>query len=167
MDGFLNQKSVDLIKLISKKEDVKVVVNTYKPYTSVPCSLTIDSKRDAFMMKIVNQTKENYDSQQRTAIACMGKKKSAAILQKLLGMGVAREQIVYLHGEDTTFDSYERSLGFQYHLEYKTAVLPNISQVMSDKLILLYTSTITSGVDIQQPFKNTFAWVSKRSVDAM
>ena len=97
----------------------------------------------------------------------MGKKKSAAILQKLLDMGVAREQIVYLHGEDNTFDSYERSLGFQYHLEYKNAVLPNISQVMSDKLILLYTSTITSGVDIQQPFKNTFAWLSKRSVDAM
>jgi len=29
MDGFLTQKSVDLIKLISKKEDVKVIVNTY------------------------------------------------------------------------------------------------------------------------------------------
>jgi hypothetical protein len=39
----------------------------------------------------------------------MGKKKSALILQKLLDMGVDRSQIVYLHGEDTNHDAFERS----------------------------------------------------------
>jgi hypothetical protein len=49
----------------------------------------------------------------------MGKKKSAAILAKLVSMGCDRSQIVYIHGENEASDLYERSLGYQFHSNYK------------------------------------------------
>ena len=41
MDGFLQQSTVDLIKMIRGSDDVTVHQNTFRPYEGMECELSI------------------------------------------------------------------------------------------------------------------------------
>lgn len=144
MDGFLQNVSVELFNHITQNEQHVVQQNMYQPFSDHTATVTISSKHNDNIKTIFQRVDQTFKAGGKSCCFITSNAQSEQ-LELLLLQDNPNIKVKRYHGDQTKLDGNGK-----FHVDNKRADMQSINTVAQECDVLIYTSTITAGISIDQ-----------------
>jgi hypothetical protein len=162
MDGFLQQSSVALFNHVTGNEHFVTQQNMTQPFADHTATVTISSKHNDNLKTIFQRVDQTFKSGGKSCCFVTSNAQSEQ-LELLLQQQCTGIKVKRYHGDSTKLD--ENGL---FHADNKRRDMEDINAIAAACDVLIYTSTITAGISIDQtPFQYLCAYLHENTCDPL
>ena len=149
MDANINEQSLILIKMYRTID--KYINNQYKPYRKNTIKYCIGNDKEhknKYYSTILDALKNN-----KKVISHCG---SYQIVKSIYEQLYDHFKVLVLHGHNYDVHSTNKDGTCNYHKDFKNMITTNINENISNYDLVLYTSTVTNGLNIDINYFDMF-----------
>lgn len=148
MDGLMEQKTIEYLKLLSGKSTSTVVLNTFKPRNDYTMIVHPYKRQDAqFIVDLFWDRCGRSNTGSKVYGMITSYRLGEFVRQSLIARGV---RVVYYHGENGLIETSDDSLRTQQQM--KQDDFEDVNTVWMQYQVVLHTSTVTAGISFEEKY---------------
>jgi hypothetical protein len=162
MDGFLQQTSINVFNHINNVEQYAVQENIYRPFSDNTANVYVSNQHAEVATQIYKNVQKCFAAGGKSCVfvTCNSQSERLEALLKTENQDI---RVKRYHGKQTQID--DNGL---FHVDNKREDMKNINQIAQDCDVLIYTSTITAGISIDEvTFQYMCGWLYPNTCDPM